>query len=212
MCDAVPLFSDALAEALSHRPDIDVLAPRPGRGIDAFEAAVELRPDVMLLDYWMDDMEGAAAAHLIRHRRPAAKIIITSWFHGTREIEASLDAGAVGFFPKTLSVAQVAEGILRAHAGESPVFLKELEEMFLAISKRTHQAADTWALLEGLSRRQIEIITLLSMNLTAKEVAKRLSISPQTVKVHLRNVLEKTGAHSYVDVVTMARACGLIRT
>ncbi|MGH2809476.1 MAG: response regulator transcription factor, partial [Actinomycetota bacterium] len=79
-------------------------------------------------------------------------------------------------------------------------------------SQRSHEASDLWTRLEGLSRRQVEIITLLSMNLTAKEVAKKLSISPQTVKVHLRNILEKTGAHSYVDVVNMARACGLIRT
>jgi|GEM_PF-507885 len=211
VADAMPLVSDAVGGLLAYESDLQVFDEKPATGLAAVEAVARHKPDVALIDYWMADMEGAAATRLILARRPQTKVILMSWFHGTREIEASLNAGAAGFFPKSLTVAQVATGVRRAHAGESPVFLEELEALFRNISKRTDQAAGTWKRLETLSSRQLEILTLLSMNLVPKEVAKRLSISPQTVKVHLRNILEKADAHSYADVVTMARACGLIR-
>ena len=211
VADAVPLMAESLAGMLSREPDFQVLPDRPGGGLAAVEAILALRPDVALIDYWMDDMEGQAVVRLVRSRQPDRKIIILSWFHGTQQIERSLDAGAAGFLPKTVTVATVAEGIRKAHGGESPVYLAELEAMFLGISKRTDVAAELWKRMEGLSPRQLEILTLLSLNLAPKEVAERLSISRETVKVHLRNILEKTDCHSYVDVLTMARACGLIR-
>lgn len=212
VADAVPLMVDALARVLSYEGDLTVFSDRPTTGLEVVEAVLSLRPDVALIDFWLPDMEGAAATRLIISRQPERKVLIMSWFHGTREMEAALDAGAAGFLPKSLNVARLADAIRRADAGESPVYLEELEEMFRRLSRRTDQVSEIWRKLEALSKRELELLALLSLNLSPKEAARRLSISPQTVKVHIRNMLEKTGAHSYIDVVNMGRACGLIRT
>ena len=212
VADAVPLFAEALCAALEAAQGLSPLEIRPASGAEAVEQICALRPDVALVDYWMPDMEGAAVVRLVRGRQPDQKVIILSWFHGAREIEESLNAGAVGFLPKTVTLAQVGDAVARAHVGESPVYLKELEEMFLAISKKGDTAAATWEKLQGLSRRQLQILALLAENLAPKQAATQLGLSQETVRVHIRKMLEKTGAHSYVDVIAMARSCGLIRT
>ncbi|MGH2810751.1 MAG: response regulator, partial [Actinomycetota bacterium] len=171
VADSMPLFAEALGGVLSQQTDIRVLASRPSSGLDTVETVGSLRPDVALVDYWMPDMEGSAAVRLIRGRHPQLKVIILSWFHGAREIEESLNAGAVGFLPKHVTVAQVADAVRRAHAGESPVYLKELEEMFLSISRRGDTAAATWEKLQGLSKRQLQVLALLAENLAPKEAA-----------------------------------------
>jgi len=211
VADSMPLVTDSLALALGAFEGLFVLPDRPATGLSAIEAVAQAQPAVALIDYWMPDMEGAAVASLIASRRHKTKVIMMSWFFGTREIQNSLDAGAVGFFPKTLSVGRVAEGILRAQAGESPVYLNELDEVFRNLSQRSAASAEAWARLEGLTNREVQILAFLATDLTVEDIGKQLAISPQTVRVHIRNLVAKTNTGSYKETLNLARRCGLIR-
>lgn len=188
------------------------LRDRPDRAFETIEAATACKPDVVLLDYWMEDMEGAAATRLILKRAPIRKVILLSWFHGTNEIDKALTAGASGFFPKSLPLERLVDGVRRAHGGESPVLLDELENLFRTISRRASHAEALWRRVESLSNREVAVLTLLSTDRSVAEIAQELTLSPHTIKVHIRNILHKTGAASRREAIALARACGLIRT
>jgi len=211
VADSQRLVADSLADALGHQPGLGVFEDRPATAAEAIDACVRRHPAVALIDYWMPDMEGPAATQMILAKRPEQKIILLSWFHSPGHIDSAFNAGAVGFFPKSLTLKKVAEGIRRAHGGESPVYLKELETLFKTISGRIDDSGAKFKRLEGLTKRELELIALFSLHMSADEVADELSISPTTVKAHVRHILVKTGAHSTREVVNLAISSGLIR-
>ena len=211
VADPQRLLGESLARVLSKR-GLDVAPEYPSSGSSAVEAATRLQPDVALVDYRMPDAEGPEIVRRIRQSCPGVKTILLSWFHGTREIEEALDSGAVGFFTRSLGVDQVAEGVRRAFGGESPVFLKELEELFGALSKRADAAAFELEQLQSLSPRELEVLTLLALDHTVQEVADEMGIRLPTVKMYIRKMLKKTGAFSTQEVLVKARLAGLIRT
>jgi len=211
VADAMPLVADALRLALAGFDDLNPIDECPASGLDLIDAAVATKAQMVLVDYWMPDMEGAAATRLILAQRPECKVIVMSWFYGTREIENSLDAGAVGFFPKTLKVERLADGLRRAQAGESPVFLDELEKVFRNLGKRSAQASEVWAIMKTFTTRELAVISLLGTDMSVEDVAKFLKISPNTVRVHMHNLVVKAKTGSYREVILMARQCGVIR-
>ncbi|MGH2703666.1 MAG: response regulator [Actinomycetota bacterium] len=213
VADAQRLFSEALAIALSRYPDLDVVDNNhPTSGLAAVEAAIDLRPDVALLDYWMVGMEGPAAARAILRRLPTCKIMLLSWLHGPAQVQEALDAGVVGFLPKSLGVGQVVDAIRRARAGEVPVYLEELKELLRNIELRDSEVEDMARRLGSLTPREIQILTLLSFGRRIEDVASDLSIAPGTLRTHVHNILKKTGARSQLEALAMARHHGLIQT
>lgn len=212
VADPQRLVAESLGRVLRLFEDLDVVGERPLTGADAVTAILTHRPQVSLIDYRMPDLDGPEITRRARTVWPEAKIILMSWFHGPQEIENTLDSGAVGFLTKSLSVEVVAEGIRRAAAGESPVYLRELEQLFGDLSKRADRSAATLEELSVLSRRELEVLALLSLDHSVKEVAAGLKLSPATVKMYIRNMLKKTGALSAQEVLAKARSSGLIRT
>jgi len=148
---------------------------------------------------------------MILARQPERKIIILSWFHGTREVENSFAAGAVGFLPKSSGLDGVYEAIHRAHMGENPVFPERIKGLRAKLLERSAESVEIGRRLSDLSLREIQILSLLSAHMSGDEVARQLGISPKTVKAHIRNILGKTGAYTAREVVSMAVMCGLIR-
>lgn len=120
--DSQLLLADALVRVLSQAPGFTVFSDTPTNGPDAVKAVVAHRPDVALIDYWLEGMDAWAPAQALLSRLPHLKIIHLSWFHGPTQVEDSLASGAVGFLPKKLPVAKIEEAIRRAHGGENPVF------------------------------------------------------------------------------------------
>lgn len=210
VADAQLLFSDALCVALSASASLDVLPENPADGRKAIAIAIADKPDVALVDFWMPEVNGPAVARTLGAQAPSVKVLHLSWFHGPVQIEESLTSGAVGFLPKSVRVALVAEAIERAQAGECPVFEEQLMGLVHTIAARQEHLAVIQDRLASLTPRQLEILRLVGAGLTVTDVTKRLDLREGTVRTHIHNILEKTGARSQLEAVALARDQGLI--
>lgn len=203
--DPQVLVADALAGALERYDDLEVVSARPESGSDAVQAAVVYEPQVILTEFWVRDMSGPAAIELLLGKVPDARVLVISWFHGPDQIHQALDAGAVAFLPKSLRVPQVHEAILRAHAGENPVFAEELSRLVDLLERRSRYVTDMGERLRSLSGRELEVLQLIAVGLPNNDIAKRLNLAPGTVRTHIHQILSKTGARSQVEAVAIAR-------
>ncbi|MGH2704468.1 MAG: response regulator [Actinomycetota bacterium] len=211
IADSNLLLADALAQALDWWPDLEVMEEHPASGEDAVQAVTARRPDVALLDYWMVGMDGPPAVRLIREQISGQRVLLLSWFHTSREVAEAFEAGAVGFLPRSMVVDQVADAVRRAHAGESPVYPAEvggLVEHAATLHRERDEVAER---LATLSSREREILTLLAGCRTVAQAAESLGISRGTIRNHIHNILQKTGATSHSQAVAWARYWGLIR-
>lgn len=212
IADAQILFAEALRAALKRWPGLEALDELPATAQQAIDAVAILRPDVVLIDYHLPEMHGHATARMISANAPGTKILVLSWFYGPREIKAVLEAGASGFLPKSLHLDQVADAIMRAHAGEKPVYADELARVVERVSLGEEHSAKIWAKLLTLTPREIDILRLLNAGHEVKEVAKSLKISESTVRTHIHNMLEKTETRYQTEVLALARHYGLIQS
>lgn len=212
VADAQRMFSEALVRALYWCSDLRPIDEQPTTGTEAIEAITHHLPDVALLDYWMGGMAIGAPAvtQAINHSAPNCRVLVLSWLHGPQHIDSALQAGAVGFLPKSLGLDRVVEAIRRAHAGECPVFEGELEGLKRNIEQRSEDSDQMWERLRTLTRREVEILASLSAGLSVTEIAKKQMISLATVRNHIHKILGKTGARSQLEAVHVARHHKLI--
>lgn len=210
VADAQVLFADALASCLAHWEELRVLDDRPSNGVEVLQAAMEGRPQVILVDYWLGGMGGPTVAREILTRLPATKVVHLSWFHGPPHVEESLASGAVAFLPKSLRVEQVAEAVQRAAAGESPVFEKELSRLVDTLSRRAGIQEDVATRFDQLTPRELDVLRHLASGATVQDIAGQLGIRVATARTHVQRVLVKTQARSQLEAVAMARDQGLV--
>jgi len=215
IADAQLMFAEALGRALASIPEFLIFDSHPTEASKTLEAVKQARPDVALLDYWIGGDGGAPTiTRGILAAAPECKVIVLSWLHGPREIESALQAGAVGFLPKSQGVEVAAEAIRQAHRGENPVLPETLGLIRKTLDDRNRQGYQdwqrAWEKLRTLTRREIEILALISKGRRVEQVAEDLFISIRTVRNHIHNILDKTGAATQLEVVTMARHYRLI--
>ncbi|MGH2772408.1 MAG: response regulator [Actinomycetota bacterium] len=210
IADALRLFSDALSRALAQDRSLKVIADLPESGQDFLKAMDEHRPDVVLLDYWLAGMDAPTTIRLALSASPSSKIILLSWLIGTDQIQLGLEAGAAAFIPKTIDVDELTKAIQRARSGEVPVEEAKLDRMIVALEKRSFEDEEAWEGLSTLTYREIQILDLLNRGLLVEDVAKELGVKPSTVRKHIHHALEKTGAFTYAQAITIARRHGII--
>ncbi len=209
VADPQPLFADALGRALQHCPNLQVLEQRPGNAAELI-CTVEMHlPQVVVASYWLPDLEGPAVVRAILARSPATKAIQLSWLFAPPPVRDSLNAGAVGFMPKTITVDTLIEGILRAQAGEGLIFAEEIKRLLESGSARDSDL-DLPSRLAALTPREVEILRLLSIGLTVQDITRHLEIAPSTARTHVHKVLSKLHARSQLEAVTIARDHGLV--
>ncbi|GMQ72442.1 response regulator transcription factor [Tetragenococcus halophilus] len=164
--------------------DIEVIGEAED-GQEGYEKAVQLRPDVILMDLVMDEMDGIEATQLILQEWPAAKILIVTSFIDDEKVYPAMQAGAAGYLLKTSSAAEIADAIRATKRGERVI---ESEVSDKLSHRQSYEAAQ---LHEELTIREKEVLMLIAQGKSNQEIASELFITLKTVKTHVSNILAK---------------------
>ncbi|MBQ6112225.1 MAG: response regulator transcription factor [Synergistaceae bacterium] len=201
LADDHKMFIEGLAELMKKKPDIE-LAGQAKDGIQAVEQAMTIKPDVILMDIAMPELSGIKALKQILPKLPAVKAIMLSMYNSRELIVESLRAGAVGYILKECTSEELYESIKTVMMGNFYIARSSLEvlvEDYLRLLR-----ADERNSARLLSEREREVLKLLADGKNAKEIAYDLAISKNTVDVHRRHIMEKTGCTSMAGLVRYA--------
>lgn len=212
MADQDRLISTALGLALrlcaSEHSALDVADDHP-RTRDALVAAIRgHRLDVALVSAPLADVGSAEATRAALAAEPALKLLLLGHMADPEDVRDALAAGAVGFLPKDVDVATVAEGIRRAHAGEAPVFPQRLESLFRLVDSRRRHRAEMAGRLAQLSPRQRQVLTLMRDGKSIEAIASELGVTAPTARTHVQKLLTKLNVRSQVEAVAVAWDAG----
>ena len=204
IADDQPLFRRGLWVVLGTDERIEVVAEAEN-GEEAIARAVELVPDVVLMDVRMPRVNGIEAARVISQQVPTTKIIMLTVSDEEDDLYEAIKAGATGYLLKEISVEEVAEAIRAVMQGQSlisPSMASKLLNEFNAMSKRADEKQQYPA--PALTTRELEVLKLVAKGMSNREIADELYISENTVKNHVRNILEKLHLHSRMEAVLYA--------
>jgi DNA-binding NarL/FixJ family response regulator len=179
-----------------------------GDGEEGVRLAAAMRPDVMLMDVSMTEMDGVEATRQIVERNPNAKVVMLT-MHADRDVvERALKAGAVGYLTKDCSMDEVAEAVRMAANGETALS-PALAAGFLAEARKLDSGAERDE-DRIITRREEEVLQLIADGCSTPEVAAKLYISQKTVKNHLASIYEKLNARDRTQAVITAVRMGII--
>jgi two-component system NarL family response regulator len=200
--DDPELFRRGLTMLLGVEDDIDVVG-EAGDGIAATELAATAVPDVILMDVRMPKRSGIEACVAIKEAAPTARIIMLTVSDEEADLYDAVKNGASGYLLKDSSIDEVAQAIRVVADGQSlisPSMAIKLLDEFKQMSRSDRQQVPT----PRLTERELEVLKLVAQGLNNREIAKRLFISENTVKNHVRNILEKLQLHSRMEAVMYA--------
>jgi DNA-binding NarL/FixJ family response regulator len=196
--DDHPLLREGLTAVINNQPDM-LLAAEAASGTEAIQKFREHRPDVTLMDLRLPDMSGIDSLIAIRTEFPAARIIMLTTFEGDVEIHRALQSGAHGYMLKSTPPRELVDAIRQVHAGKKrvpPDVAAHLAEHF----------SD-----EALTEREIDVLRHIGGGNRNRDIAERLFISEETVKVHVKHIMEKLGASDRTQAVAIAVRRGIIQ-
>jgi DNA-binding NarL/FixJ family response regulator len=179
-------------------------------GAEAVTLAVELAPDVVLMDVRMPGTDGIEATRRIVEAGIPCRVVVLTTFDLDRHVYDALRAGAAGFLLKDASADQLVSAIERAAAGEVPMAPQVTARLVDRFLEREPDAVDAPPELEALSPREREVLALIAQGLTNPEIAERLVVALPTVKTHVRSLLAKLDARDRVQLVLLAHRHGLV--
>ena len=195
--DDHPLLSEGIAALINNQPDM-LLVTEASNGSDAIQKFRDSLPDVTLMDLRLPDMSGIEVMIGIRTEFPDARIIMLTTFEGDVEMQRALAAGARGYMLKTMPPKEMLEVIRQVHAGKRaipPEVAAHLAEHFTD---------------EALTTREIEVLQQIAGGNRNREIAEQLFISEETVKVHIKHIMEKLGASDRTQAVAIGVRRGII--
>lgn len=205
------LFRTGLASLLGAQPDIEVVAQASG-GNMGIRLASELRPDVVLMDLRMPDIEGAEATFTIMQRDPSMRVLALTAVSEDAAVSAAMCAGASGFLAKDTPISEIVAAV-RAAAGGSSWLSPRAAEVVLG---RIRNAGSTTAdhdpdheSLGQLSPRELEVLRRIARGMDNADIADDLGISPRTAKNHVSSILAKLGLSSRIQAAIYAVRSGL---
>ncbi len=211
LADDQALFLEGLETLLSIHKDIQVVG-RASNGQEAVDLALELRPDVILMDMQMPVLDGIGATRRVKQSLSECRVIALTTFDDKEIIFNVLRAGAVGYLLKDVGSVQLADSIRRTARGESildPSVAAKVVAEFSRVSSLV-PAIQPETLADPLSEREIEVLRLVTAGLSNREIAARLYISLGTAKSHVHNLCGKLGVRNRTEAVMRARELGLM--
>jgi DNA-binding NarL/FixJ family response regulator len=196
--DDHPLFREGIATVINNQPDM-VLVSQASNGAEAVQKHREHRPDVTLMDLRLPDFNGIDAMIAILADFPEARVIMLTTFEGDIEIQRALEAGARGYLLKNMPSRELAQVIRQVHAGKKRVPPE-------VASQLAEHMAD-----EALTPREVDVLRHIAVGNRNRDIGERLSIAEETVKVHVKNLMDKLGAKSRTEAIAIAVRRGIIQ-
>ena len=196
--DDHPLLREGIAAIINNQQDMEVIA-QAANGQDAIQHFKKHQPDVTLMDLRLPDMSGIDAMMAIRAEFPEARIILLTTFEGDVEIKRALEAGARGYLLKSMPPKELVEAIRQVHAGKKRIPPQ------LAAQLAEHMSD------EALTTREIEVLGQIAGGNRNRDIAEQLFISEETVKVHIKHIMEKLGASDRTQAVAIGIRRGIIQ-
>jgi two-component system NarL family response regulator len=199
------LFRRGLEMVLAQESDIEVVG-EAGDAVAAVDRAAELLPDVVLLDVRMPKGSGIEACVQIKGVAPSARIIMLTISDEEADLYEAIKAGATGYLLKEISIDEVASAVRAVHDGQSlisPAMASKLLTEFALMAKRSNDRTEQVP-TPRLTDRELEVLKLVARGLNNRDIARELYISENTVKNHIRNILEKLQLHSRMEAVVYA--------
>jgi DNA-binding NarL/FixJ family response regulator len=195
--DDHPLFRAGIRDLIENQPDMSLVG-LAASGAEGINLARQLMPDVILMDLRLPDMSGIAATASIREHRPDAKVLMLTTFEGDAEVQRALAAGVRAYVLKSSSPEELASAIRHVHAG------RKYLPSELAIELAQHVG-------EAVTPRELSILKLIAAGNRNKDIAQHLCIAEDTVKGHIKHIMEKLGARDRTQAVAIAVQRGIIQ-
>ena len=196
--DDHPLVREGVASIINSQGDMSLVgtASDGRKGIESFRA---LRPDVALMDLRLPDLSGLDVMIAIRSEFPDARVIVLTTFEGDVDVQRALKAGARGYLLKSMPRQQMLDMIRQVHAGKKCVPAE------IACGLAEHLGD------EALSQREVEVLQQVATGHRNRDIAAKLFIAEETVKVHMKHIMDKLGANDRTQSVTIAARRGIIQ-
>ena len=195
--DDHPLLREGIATIITNQPDM-VLVSQAANGAEAIQQYRDHRPDVTLMDLRLPDLSGIDAMIAIRTEFPDARIIMLTTFEGDVEIQRALEAGARGYLLKNMPPSELVQVIRQVHAGKKRI------PPALAAQLAEHMSDDS------LTTREVEVLDRIAGGNRNRDIAELLGISEETVKVHVKHIMDKLGAKDRTEAIAIAIRRGII--
>lgn len=196
--DDHPLLHEGIATVIRNQPDM-VLAAEAFNARDGIQVYRKQKPDVTLMDLRLPDMSGIDAMMAIRSEFPEARVIILTTFAGDVEIQRALEAGARAYVLKSMPPKELVEVIRQVHAGKKRIPAE------IAAHLAEHYSD------EALTDREIEVLKQIAEGNRNRDIAEKLFITEETVKVHIKHLMEKLGASDRTQAVAIGVRRGIIQ-
>lgn len=196
--DDHPLLREGIAAIINNQPDMEMVA-QAANGGEALQLFRQHHPDVTLLDLRLPDMSGIDVLIAMRSEFPDARVVMLTTFEGDVDIRRSLEAGARGYMLKNMPPKELVEVIRQVHAGKKRIpaeVAAQLAEYF----------GD-----DALTEREVDVLRHIASGNRNREIGEQLFISEETVKVHIKHIMEKLGASDRTQAVAIAVRRGIIQ-
>ncbi|MFH8791230.1 response regulator [Streptomyces sp. NPDC017941] len=210
LVDDQPLVRTALQMVVTEADDLDVVG-EAGNGAEAVRLTAELRPDVVVMDIRMPGMDGIEATRLITGATDATRVVVLTTFDDDDYVYGALRAGASGFLVKDMALDEILAAVRVVASGDGLIAPSVTGRLIKEFADRPAVPPPRdGAVLDGITGREREVLTLVGSGLSNPEIAGRLHISVATAKTYVTRLLSKLGARDRVQLVIIAYEAGLV--